>query len=334
MKKKVLIATLNDYIVYQPTILNLYDELITEFDVEIISFEPTFISKDKDNSRNILYIKVPGIIKELSNKIDFLMNKLSGLIRKIAPGYKYKYIYYNRALPATLKNALKKSSADHIIAVDIPALYVCQQVSGKVHFLSLEIDRSSPFMKKVDQASIRSVFIQNQVRLDYLLPGFKGPSFFIQNSPVFQEEIKPGVDRKDFIWAGTLLERFGVMECINFFKVHPEYRLELKGGAEKRTLQRIQENYSDLINQKVIHINREYLPGNAFLEYLSRFRIGFCFYSWTLINSDFNYRTAPSGKLFMYMAAGVPVIACNIPGFEFIKEFKAGVLIDDYEPET
>src|ERR671912_2159064 len=100
MRKKILIATLNDYIVYQPTILNLYDELVSDFDVEIISFEPQFISSDKDNSRNIRYIKVPGIVKEIANKFDFFMNKASKLIRKLVPGFSYKYIYYNRALPA------------------------------------------------------------------------------------------------------------------------------------------------------------------------------------------------------------------------------------------
>ena len=36
----------------------------------------------------------------------------------------------------------------------------------------------------------------------------------------------------------------------------------------------------------------------------------------------------------MYMAAGVPVIACNIPGFAFIEEFNAGILIDNYDPVT
>ncbi len=36
----------------------------------------------------------------------------------------------------------------------------------------------------------------------------------------------------------------------------------------------------------------------------------------------------------MYLAAGVPVIACNIPGFKFIEEYKAGVLINDYTPAS
>src|SRR6188472_2583816 len=158
MKKKVLIATLNDYIVYQPTILNLYDELINDFDVEIISFEPEFISTNKDNSRNIRYIKVNSAVKEVANKVDFIMHKASGLIRKIFPGFRYKYIYYNRALPGALRSSLKQTSVDHVIAVDIPALYVCQQVFGTAHFLSLEIDRSNPFLAKIDTNAIQSVF--------------------------------------------------------------------------------------------------------------------------------------------------------------------------------
>ena len=36
----------------------------------------------------------------------------------------------------------------------------------------------------------------------------------------------------------------------------------------------------------------------------------------------------------MYLAAGLPVIAFDIPGFQFIREEGAGVLIDDYRPET
>ena len=36
----------------------------------------------------------------------------------------------------------------------------------------------------------------------------------------------------------------------------------------------------------------------------------------------------------MYLAAGTPVIACKIPGFDFVEKFGCGVLIDNYEPAT
>lgn len=47
MKRKLLIVTINDYIIYQPTILNLYDALSPYFDATIISFQPQFISKKR-----------------------------------------------------------------------------------------------------------------------------------------------------------------------------------------------------------------------------------------------------------------------------------------------
>jgi glycosyltransferase involved in cell wall biosynthesis len=108
----------------------------------------------------------------------------------------------------------------------------------------------------------------------------------------------------------------------------------MKGGGDKKTRRIISERYNHLIKEERIVFNQTYLNADSFLEFLSSFRIGFCFYLWDLIASSFNYQSAPSGKLFMYLAAGTPVIACNIPGFEFVKDFGAGILIDNYEPVT
>ena len=124
------------------------------------------------------------------------------------------------------------------------------------------------------------------------------------------------------------------MDCIEFFNQYPQYKLILKGGGDKKTAKKIHKEYKHLLDSSKIIIDREYLPENLFIEYLSQFRIGFCFYDWSLIKESFNYQTAPSGKLLMYLAAATPVIACNIPGFRFIEESKAGILIDDYDPET
>jgi glycosyltransferase involved in cell wall biosynthesis len=128
--------------------------------------------------------------------------------------------------------------------------------------------------------------------------------------------------------------RLAVMDCIDFFNAYPQYRLVLKGGGDKKSLRIINERYAGLIKADRIKIDRTYLPAASFLDFLSHFKIGICFYSWELINANFNYATAPSGKLFMYLAAGVPVIACNIAGFKLVEEFGAGVLVKDFKPET
>ena len=112
---------------------------------------------------------------------------------------------------------------------------ICQSVFGAVHFLSLEIDIEDPFLKKINLDLIRSVFIQNQARLSYLLPDYKGDAFYVQNAPPMPNRID-GLNRKDFVWAGTMMERFGIMECLRFFRKYPQYHLVLKGGADNATL--------------------------------------------------------------------------------------------------
>lgn len=256
------------------------------------------------------------------------------MVKRIFPKLSYHYFYYNFYLPRILRKKLRSFSPDIVIAVDIPALYVSQQVFGTVDFLSLEIDTTIPHFKKIDIEKIRSVFIQSPLRYQHLFDGKNINTFYVQNAPVFDEKYRTNYDRKDFVWAGTILERFGIMDCLNFFDQFPQLRLVVKGGADKKTMEKIYQRYRDLIVADRIHINQDYLPADSFIDFLSTFRIGFCFYSWDLIKESFNYQTAPSGKLFMYLAAGTPVIACNIPGFSFVKEFEVGVLLDDYEPET
>ncbi len=337
MKKKVLILTLNDYIIYQPTILNLYDALSHHFDVEVISFQPYHVTKKKDEERNITYLKTGFWPTQFYQKTDFILSKFTKFIRKIVPGYSYYYLYYNKYLPSILKNAAKKykGKVETVIAVDLQTLYFAQQIFGPVHFLSLEIDNNTnPYYKKIDINKIKSVFVQSAMRYEYLFPSKRPKVFYIQNAPVYNGTKYPIVNRRDFIWAGAIDKRLAVLDCLDFFKTYPEYRMVLKGGANRKMLLHIQTEYKDLLDQNRIAINQDYLKSEDFINFLAAFKIGFCFYDWDLIRESFNYQTAPSGKLFMCFAAGTPVIACNIPGFKLIKDFHAGVLIDDYRPET
>ena len=95
MKKKVLIATLNDYIIYQPTILNLYDFLSPHFDVEVISFQPYHATKKKDEERKVTYLKPGYWGTHVFQKTDFILSKFTKYIRRLYPGYAYYYRYYN-----------------------------------------------------------------------------------------------------------------------------------------------------------------------------------------------------------------------------------------------
>lgn len=337
MRKKVLILTLNDYILYQPTILNLYDALSNYADVTVVSFEPQFVTKQKEERRQIKYLKPSKLATSFYTKLDFVISKIEPVIKKLVPTFSHHYLFYNKYLPSVLARYLtnEKPEADEVIAVDLGPLLVAQKHFGAVHFLSLEIDnKSNPNYKKIDSAKIKSVFVQSRLRYDYLFPNQDHKKFIVQNSPVYKPLIANEKERKNLIWAGAIDRRLAVLECIEFFNQYKNYKLVMKGGGDAKTRKIIEELYTHLIEEGRIVFNQEYLEAGSFLQFLSSFRIGFCFYSWSLIAASFNYQSAPSGKLFMYLAAGTPVIACNIPGFDFVKDFGAGVLINDYEPAT
>lgn len=334
MKRKMIIITANDFLAYQPSILNLYDFLSPFFDISIISFEPDYIGKQKPADRNIIFLKIPFFLKWVVSKFDFLLQMMTRMLSVIFKGLEHKVLYYHKLQYHYLGRFLREIKTDEVLAVDIPALYVTQQVFGKCHFFSLEIYPDDPFRKKIKIEDILSVVIQNKERYDHLFPGLTLPVFYIQNAPVFSEDMIRSYARKDIVWAGSIVRQFAVLECIGFVKQYPSYHLLLKGGGDRKTLQFIQTHYQELMNSGILTIDQTYLGSRELIDLLAHCRIGICFYSWRLINGSINYQTAPSGKLFMYLAAGLPVVACNIPGFQFIREFGAGILIDDYKPET
>jgi glycosyltransferase involved in cell wall biosynthesis len=333
-KKKMIIVTANDFLAYQPSILNLYDYLEPVFETCIVSFEPEYIGKEKPAGRKIHYLKVPFLLKWTVLKFDFALQIFCKMAGTLFRSLSHEYLYYHRLQYHYLKKFLRGVEADEFLAVDIPALYITQRVFGKCHFFSLELYPGDPFRKKIEVGNILSVIIQNKDRYNFLFPGIALPVFYIQNAPVFTGDMIRSYERKDLVWAGTITRHFAVLDCINFIKNYPSNRLTLKGGAERKTLQYINDHYKALLESGNLCIDQAYLSSGDFIDFLAHFKIGFCFYSWEIIKKSINYQTAPSGKLFMYLAAGVPVIACNIPGFQFVREFGAGVLIDDYKPET
>jgi glycosyltransferase involved in cell wall biosynthesis len=287
--------------------------------------------------RNVTYLKPGALRSYFLKKKDFIFSKFAKYIRKISPGYAYHHRYYNHYLPSILRKHLKKTgaAADIIIAVDVQVLHLAQEMFGAVHFLSLEVDNNTNrYYKLINPDLVKSVFIQSQMRYDYIFPDKKPPVFYIQNAPVFNGVRKDSSQRRDFIWSGSIDKRLAIIECLEFFKAYPQFKVMIKGGAQSKMLNHIREEYKPLIDEGRIIISPGYFTAEDFIEFISGYRIGFCFYEWSLIRESFNYLTAPSGKLFMNLSAGVPVVASNIPGFQLVKDFNAGVLIDDYEPAT
>lgn len=331
---KVLIISADELILYQPTILNLYDFLSTDFDVTIISFEPRFLGKKKETTRNIVYLSCPESKRKPARLADLLINAVLKRIDKYIFPCRYRSQRVRRLKYNVLLARLKQINCKRVIAVDHMPLLAAQQVYGRTHFLSLEIIPHDSYRAKTDNSLIQSVIIQNRERYEYLFHGLQLPVFYIQNAPFCRNIFINEQSRSGLLWAGSIVKEFDVFKCLDFIRAYPQYKITLKGASEEKTRRQLLAQYKDLLQSGNAVINEDYLTAEDFIKYLSAFRIGFCFYSWALVKRNFNYQSAPSGKLFMYLCAGVPVIACNIPAFRFLEEMGAGVLVDDYEPVT
>jgi len=123
---------------------------------------------------------------------------------------------------------------------------------------------------------------------------------------------------------------FGIITCLDFLRDYKEYTLTIKGAYPNGTKEIVEEFYSDLLTEKRLIIDTNYLSEESLTKYVSKFRIGFAFYDFYRFPhlKTFNYYTAPSGKVYQYLNSGTPIIGNVLPGFKFINETKSGVLVN------
>lgn len=338
LKKKILILFPDRHIAFSPTTLGIYDALSQHCDVTI--YCPTSKKSDQKflDKRQIKYFSyTTKKSRKLKALPAFLFYKIISFFdKKSAVG---KLPIYNFVSFLELKKQLRyiTDSYDEVIAVDVLFLYAAQSFFTQVNFLSLEIkDVELPLLQSIKNGFIKSVIIQTTDRYNYLFPDKKYKTFLIQNAPVFTEPSLPiNKTTNALLFNGTGAPWFGIYTCLKFIKLNPTFSLTFKGEIFKPELDFIKKNYANLVESKHINIFSEYIDSNKMIEFMSSFEIGFCFYDLSFPSfNTFNYQTAPSGKMFAYFAAGVPVIGNNIPGLKAISEFGAGILIDDFNNET
>lgn len=233
-----------------------------------------------------------------------------------------------------IRKYLTVNSPNFIIAVDFKNLFYAQILDKRVELVSLEIVPDDAFYSKCDFSNINSVIIQTRERYEHLFKDREFKTFFIQNAPIYTCP-SLNYNRTGLVYCGTAQDQFGFYHCLDFLRKFPEYTLNVKGAVLPKDRAKIETDYQDLILSERLMIDDEYLDDVDVVDYLRRFRIGFCFYNFKLkwIN-NFNYRSAPSGKMFKYIAAGVPVVGQRILGLKSIEEFDCGVLINDLKPAS
>lgn len=333
MRKKVLIVFSDDWLAYSPSVINLYDVLSSESDVNIVAFEPVWIGPQKLERRTVYYIHITERVERIKNKIKYCASRIS---RRFRAFHWLQGIDYDRWLKALLLVArILKIHADAVVAVDFLSFWAVQKAFGKGHLLSLEILENDIFRKHVDPERIQSVIIQSEERYKYLFPDLKPKRFLVPNAPIYKPSTQMPAIREGLIFSGTAMKGFGIYACLDFLSEHPEFSLTIKGAIPAHERGIIRSKYGHLIDEKKLFIDDSYIDQEFIINYLSHFRIGFCFYDTSIDHfGTFNYLTGPSGKLFNYYAAGVPAIASDLPGLRSVSERDTGILLGDLSPRS
>lgn len=326
-KKKILILFEGPHIAYSPTVIQLFDFLNKEFDVYIYLFY-TSESQKLNIADKFIYFKHNTGVKQYISYIFYkilliLKDKIVINYNNVIKGKANQFFY--RFKP--LSKLIKEEKFDRIISVDIQNLLYCSLLNVECDFLSLELCTNEEMLKDVNQKIIKTVLIQSEVRYNYLFGKNNINRFFIQNAPIYYNVQIPN-NRRGFIYSGTAWEPFGFFHCLEYIDKNENEIMFVQGALPSESSDKINAKYLHLKESGRLNFIANYIPNDKVVESILRFEIGFCFYNFDIewINT-FNYISAPSGKLFKYLAAGIPVICNDIIGFQFIRENSCGVLI-------
>ncbi len=332
--KKLLILFDGPHLAYSPTTTQLYDELSKTFVVSIIAQNPNNYTGQVINNRRVYYHEYFGVKNRIFYKLYFevllFFSQKVRLFKKAKLDYRdyfFKFKFF--------ENHIKTNNYDRVICIDITNLFFCSILKVKVDFLSLELTKNEHLLNFINNRYIECILIQSIERLNYLFnkPNFK--TFLIQNAPIFKKIDIQLNERKHLIYSGSTIEALGFFHCLDYLNLYKDEVMTVQGAFKENDKIKVHEKYSNLLTENRLIINTEYLENDEVVDFISNYEIGFCFYDFEnefIKENYFNYFSAPSGKMFKYLAAGVPVVCSNILGFNFVKEFSCGEFVNSLKP--
>ena len=318
--RRLLIVFPDEWLAYSPTVLNLADSLSSDFEVSIVAVHTDRFQADPDlASARVIAVRFSARAVAILKRLRMF---------RVAKAWR---------LMRTVSRCAARHGYEQVVGVDAVGAWAAGRVFPRVHLLSLEIERGF-FFRALRQDRIASVTIQSVERLDFLYPeGTPAPVFLVQNAPDLSRSARPGprTFRPRVVLLGNALPGHGVFRCIDALRepAAADYALTIKGIVPPAVRATIESGHRDLLESGRLVLDETYVPQQLLTEYLSRFSIGLCFYDLGLIAADdFNYVSCPSGKLFNYYAAGVPVVGSDILGLASVRAFDTGVLLGEPAP--
>jgi glycosyltransferase involved in cell wall biosynthesis len=318
----VLILFPDDWAPYSPTLLRLVELLSESMRVRVYYLETGRADNTSLDPSIYRPIRVHG--------------RLTRLLRRLAC---YRPL---RTLLLAAKAKADSKVAEHVIAIDADGATAARLLNRKFHFLSLETGWH-PVLRRLTRSHGLSILIQSQERLDYQfgkrLPN-NIPTFFIQNAPDFSrflptQTLEPASrSQPRLIYLGHVIPLHGLVPMLELVKVWPAAVLTLRGMHADDSMDIIRSRYADLLESGRLKIDEKYIAESDLPVFLSQFHLGLCFYELGRHKRNFNYISAPAGKMFNYFAAGLPVIASNLVGLNPITLHSAGIQVSTHDPST
>lgn len=320
--KKILIIFPDPWISVAPSIIN-FIRMLEKYGISsvILYYHGSGEFHNDDLPFKLHSVKIPKVLEKIFSKARIL-------------SYIKIFLMFFSAY-----KILKKENINRVVGVDDVGFFTSLFLPRvRRIYYSLEISRS--LLNKIIFTFVKPfIIIQNKQRLSYLAGKYDfNKVAFIQNSPILENEHYSNYEenRKGLIYFGNLLKSHGIEECISLLRVMDE-KLTIKFFKTKsngKYLDELKRKYSDLVKAGRLIFQDFYLEQDKVIDYLKNFKVGFVFYDQKLIRKNYNYATSPSGKIFNYLAAGVPVVASKLTSFDFVEEFKCGILVEDLDVNT
>lgn len=310
MGKKALIVFQEPWLSYTPSLINLYKCLKKDgYHVDLVGFYSEKFGKAAE-VEHVAYIPE---IKRLSRIVNAKAVKLARL-------YHHVRKFRNREY-------------DLVFGADDIGFLAARFVFEQTIFFSLEL-WDSIYLKWAHKIGINDLIIQTQERKDILMKGKEKNVYYIQNSPIYKDYALDvnKENKKKLLYFGSIVKSFGVMELIGaLYHLEQEYTMELHGVVSDAVKQEIETKFQDLFEAGRLKITNQYIEQDEIVDYISRFDIGFTLYDLKSFKNNYNFITCPSGKLFNYYTAGLPVIGSDVSGLCSIREFHAGITVKNLD---
>lgn len=343
MRPSLLIVFADEWAAYSCTLQNLVTLLAPDYDVEVLTFDNGRFRVDGlDRSvYRVARIAPPDEFnaRESDPRLlhaKFLRDTINANLR-----HHERIDLYTAEKIRLLMPELARRDPGAVIAVDALSAFASAFFFDAITLVSLEFSRSE-LVRLLGRRVIRDVVIQTPERMRMLFGGEARPVHLIQNSHIFEEHEPPAAGSR-LVYFGNIAETHGLRLMLDAIRLLPEFTLTMQGIADAATLRRLREDHGDLFASGCLAIDERYVAQEDVVRTLQQHSIGFCFYDIELLKRTVtrstaylveHFRNCPSGKLFNYFAAGLPVVASDVPGLSSVRDHDAGVLLDPPSPEA